>query len=460
MSGQAPLPAIVASVSAPASASGSNDALTPRFMPQKAVLRILKELRDIERSPDSQFHLHYDEEDVTKDVLALITGSPGTPYAYGLFSFRFTFPSEYPGVCPKVIAETTNNQRTRFNPNIYASGKVCLSILGTWQGQAGENWSSAHGVLSVLISIQSLMCERPYHNEPGFEKQGRHLAGRNVEQDIEAYNRKITHETIRIAVCSRIEGYLSNNKYIDRTFEDVAKWLFMCYYRRYLDIVASETKLVTAGAPFARMPFEGSGNTMEGRYEYAQLETRLHTIFQALQQETDSWIRQSREGADQWTEASSLTYGNLKSQFQQIVESKEFDGFMDVALGEDDNPFVWHLTVFGRPATHYEEGVFRVRLVFHPEFPAVRPRVTFQTPFYHVNVSPDGYPYYRPERMDEVRTHLRAVTSFFTTDPDSDPTTHLNKEAAELFFGGRDKRKEYGRHARRCASRSTEYDQD
>ena len=37
----------------------------------------------------------------------------------------------------------------------------------TWTGPA---WSPAQSISSVLISIQSLMTENPYHNEPGFEQ--------------------------------------------------------------------------------------------------------------------------------------------------------------------------------------------------------------------------------------------------------------------------------------------------
>ena len=37
----------------------------------------------------------------------------------------------------------------------------------TW---SGPSWSPAQSLSSVLISIQSLMNEKPYHNEPGFEQ--------------------------------------------------------------------------------------------------------------------------------------------------------------------------------------------------------------------------------------------------------------------------------------------------
>lgn len=39
----------------------------------------------------------------------------------------------------------------------------------TWRGESGEEWSSAQGLESILISIQSLMSSNPYENEPGFE---------------------------------------------------------------------------------------------------------------------------------------------------------------------------------------------------------------------------------------------------------------------------------------------------
>lgn len=44
---------------------------------------------------------------------------------------------------------------------------IAVSIHSTWTGPA---WSPAQSISSVLISIQSLMTENPYHNEPGFEQ--------------------------------------------------------------------------------------------------------------------------------------------------------------------------------------------------------------------------------------------------------------------------------------------------
>ena len=46
---------------------------------------------------------------------------------------------------------------------------MCLSLLGTWAGQRGEEWNdSTSSALQMLISIQSLiLVTDPYFNEPG-----------------------------------------------------------------------------------------------------------------------------------------------------------------------------------------------------------------------------------------------------------------------------------------------------
>jgi hypothetical protein len=41
---------------------------------------------------------------------------------------------------PFCYSLTTGGGRCRFNPNLYAGGKVCLSILGTWSGESEDEW--------------------------------------------------------------------------------------------------------------------------------------------------------------------------------------------------------------------------------------------------------------------------------------------------------------------------------
>jgi ubiquitin-conjugating enzyme E2 Z len=55
---------------------------------------------------------------------------------------------------------------------------------------------------SVCISMQSLLNEKPYRNEPGYEK------AKGTEKQLKNYLEYIRHEKIRVAVCDVVEDIL------------------------------------------------------------------------------------------------------------------------------------------------------------------------------------------------------------------------------------------------------------
>jgi baculoviral IAP repeat-containing protein 6 len=123
----------------------------------------------------------------------IISGPKNTPYEYGLFIFNMTIPSNYPTKPPFVRLSNTGGKR--FNPNLYDSGKVCLSLLGTWKGDKGESWNSETSTFyQLLISIQSqILIDEPYFNEPGYEKYIGTTSGINSSN---GYNENIYQYTI------------------------------------------------------------------------------------------------------------------------------------------------------------------------------------------------------------------------------------------------------------------------
>jgi ubiquitin-protein ligase len=129
--------------------------------------RFPKEIQDATSSQmrASGIYYWYDEADMTKGR-AMILGPEGTPYAFCPLMFSLVFPTDYPFSSPSVTF-LTSDATTRFHPNLYVTGKVCLSILGTWQG---PKWSAAMTISTVLSSIQSLLEENPITNEPSWEK--------------------------------------------------------------------------------------------------------------------------------------------------------------------------------------------------------------------------------------------------------------------------------------------------
>ena len=173
---------------------------------QKALMRILSEISSFKsglplnwestiwiRIPKDSFNL----------ISFIISGPKDTPYENGLFEFHAYFPHNYPTEAPKVLLHTTGNDTVRFNPNLYNTGKVCLSLLGTWSGQEGETWNPKNSsFLQVMVSIQSLiLVEQPYFNEPGWERKMHTPEGKTLSS---AYNQDLHPHTIQLAMSNML----------------------------------------------------------------------------------------------------------------------------------------------------------------------------------------------------------------------------------------------------------------
>eukprot|EP01065_Artemidia_motanka_P039692 TRINITY_DN487_c3_g1_i1.p1 TRINITY_DN487_c3_g1~~TRINITY_DN487_c3_g1_i1.p1 ORF type:complete len:1123 (+),score=366.57 TRINITY_DN487_c3_g1_i1:117-3485(+) len=159
----------------------------------------IKELATLSTSLPDGIFLRHDERraDVMK---AMIIGPDDTPYQGGCFVFDIFLPTEYPNEPPKVNMVTTHGRQVRFNPNLYADGKVCLSLLGTWDGPGWKPKEST--LLQVLLSIQSMiMVADPYYNEPGFESDAATAEGRETACK---YNEFIRLYTAKVAVLDQI----------------------------------------------------------------------------------------------------------------------------------------------------------------------------------------------------------------------------------------------------------------
>jgi len=105
-----------------------------------------------------------DEADIRRG-LGLIFGPEKTRYADCPLFFSVQFPTDYPISSP-IVRILTSDGKTRFHPNLYIDGKVCLSILGTY---TGPSWLSSMNIGSVFKSIVSLLDNNPITNEPGWE---------------------------------------------------------------------------------------------------------------------------------------------------------------------------------------------------------------------------------------------------------------------------------------------------
>lgn len=162
-------------------------------------------------------------EDRTDLLRAAIVGPAGTPYHDGLFFFDVRFPCEYPKCPPKVYYHSGG---LRLNPNLYESGKVCLSLLNTWWGKGCEKWGkSSSSMLQVLVSIQGLVLnDRPYFNEPGSKNSAETTGGERCSL---AYN-----QTAFVRSCKTM---LYSLRKPPMHFETLVLWHFHEHERAILD---------------------------------------------------------------------------------------------------------------------------------------------------------------------------------------------------------------------------------
>jgi hypothetical protein len=109
-----------------------------------------------------------------------------------------------------------------------ACGKVCLSLLGTWRGEASESWNESSTILQVLISIQSLIfIDQPYFNEPGYERS---IGSEQGIKSSEAYNKTVQYNTL----CWAMIDMLKNPP---KGFEDVIRNHFKLKKAHVMNVV-------------------------------------------------------------------------------------------------------------------------------------------------------------------------------------------------------------------------------
>jgi ubiquitin-protein ligase len=168
--------------------SSTNNNINTNVISKDSIHRLLKDVKDIIKHPlhDNGIYYQHDDEDMLKGY-ALIIGPTETPYFGGNYFFEFLYPYNYPYSPPKVKF-CTGGEDVRFNPNLYTSGKVCLSILNTW---TGDQWTSSQTITTILLNLCTLFCVNPLLNEPGINK---------FHPDLENYNKIIEYENMNIAI--------------------------------------------------------------------------------------------------------------------------------------------------------------------------------------------------------------------------------------------------------------------
>jgi ubiquitin-conjugating enzyme E2 G2 len=105
------------------------------------------------------------------------SGPADTPWADGVFVATLSFPREYPLKPPKMKFLTPI-----FHPNIYADGRICISILHPpgddpmQYEDRSERWTPVQSIEKILISVTSMLAEPNYESPANVEAAVRERA--------------------------------------------------------------------------------------------------------------------------------------------------------------------------------------------------------------------------------------------------------------------------------------------
>lgn len=275
-----------------------------------------------------------------------------------------------------------------------------------------------------------------------------------------------------MAVCEVMEDTIEkravSSNGVTTLFADVRKTFFRMYCERYLaecERMAARRE-IKDGTAFKMMPFECSSNGLHGTFQWAKVKARLEALRRKLLDEVDEW---RTIGAQQTTMLREKRDASVNScihhlgQQEERIKAEAPDG---ASIGPNGlNSCIWEATIFGPADTPLDGGMFGVEVVFPPEYPETPPYVRFTSAMFHPQISPAGLPYLRSlllwhccePKERTIGGLLQQLVALLTTDPSPEPATHLNTEAANLYFSrSPDDHKEYKKRVKRAAQRSVD----
>lgn len=152
---------------------------------KRAALLLRKQLKELQKNPVEGFSAGLEDDNIMKWEV-MIVGPTDTLYEGGFFNCTLEFPNEYPDLPPVMRFVTPI-----WHPNVYADGKVCISILHPpgddeyGYEKASERWTPIHTVETILISVISML------SDPNDESPANLEAAKQWREDKAGFKKKV-----------------------------------------------------------------------------------------------------------------------------------------------------------------------------------------------------------------------------------------------------------------------------
>ena len=184
-------------------------------MDRRKQKRLNKDYKLVKEHPINNIWIEWPDKNNLQKAFSIVCGPEGTPFQHGFYAFDFDFSGGYPFIQPKLayhsigadipqlikLKTKSTSKIPRLHPNLYKDGYVCLSIIGTWEG---DGWSPCYNIQSISVELQSLLVDNPITQEPSFERETGHIS--------KLYKFMITHANIRVSVMGMLKS--TPDKYI------------------------------------------------------------------------------------------------------------------------------------------------------------------------------------------------------------------------------------------------------
>ena len=157
----------------------------PKLTKKKHALSHTRTLPELTKKPVDGFSAGLVGDSLFEWAVTVM-GPPDTLYEGGFFNARLTFPPDYPQSPP-----TCRFTSEVWHPNVYADGRVCISILHnpgddpTGYERASERWSPVHTVETIMLSIISML------SSPNDESPANVDAAKEWREDREGFKKRV-----------------------------------------------------------------------------------------------------------------------------------------------------------------------------------------------------------------------------------------------------------------------------
>jgi len=160
--------------------------------------------------------------------------------------------------------------------------------------------------------------------------------------------------------------------------------------------------------------------------------------------------------------STSKSARRIKKEMDQLAD--DFQSMPGCNAGpEEDNLFQWVGEIMGPPDTPYENGIFKLSILFPKDYPYKCPRIRFVTPIYHCNINEQGQICLDilKDKWSPILTIGKVLLSICSLLSDPNPDDPLNPEVADLFIYDRHKHDRMAfEHTQRYSEKKSMYDED